>query len=233
MNIEIVPPEGKIKFLGQLITFKNAVQVELEHRIQCAWATFRSHWQEFDVTKVPAGIQIQTLRRHSDPVTSPRFRKVDDDGRDEVETPDNTTTDDEDDHTDTEKKVKVTQLRTPRASTILPTSSPTTPTASWRTTRLSTISKTSTSKRQSRRRARTVGRLHSESNAQCGRLVSGKRNHVVDPQAEPDFLEAERWEDDLNIYLQPDRSNRQQRSRERHDLAHYGGRRLEMGHYGK
>ena len=35
-------------------------------------------------------------------------------------------------------------------------------------------------RRQSRRRARTVVRLHAESNAQSGRLASNKQNHVVD-----------------------------------------------------
>ena len=40
----------------------------------------------------------QRYRRHSDPITLLRFRHVDDDGRDEEETPDNTATDDEDDH---------------------------------------------------------------------------------------------------------------------------------------
>ena len=33
-------------------------------------------------------------------------------------------------------------------------------------------------------------RLDNESNAQSGRLVCSKRNHVVDPSAEPDLLEA-------------------------------------------
>ena len=32
MNIEIPAPEGKTKYLGQLITFKNAVQVEFDHQ---------------------------------------------------------------------------------------------------------------------------------------------------------------------------------------------------------
>ena len=44
-------------------------------------------------------------------------------------------------------------------------------------------------RRQSRRRTGTEG-LHNESNAQSGRLVSSKQNHVADPQAEPDLLEA-------------------------------------------
>ena len=52
MNTEILPPDGKIKYFGQLITFKDAVQVEFEHRIECAWATFtimRTHssWNSF------------------------------------------------------------------------------------------------------------------------------------------------------------------------------------------
>ena len=34
MNMKIPPPGGKIKDLGQLITFKNAVQVEFAHRIK-------------------------------------------------------------------------------------------------------------------------------------------------------------------------------------------------------
>ena len=37
---------------------------------------------------------------------------------------------------------------------------------------------------------RTVVRMRNESNAQSGRLISSKWNHVVDPQAEPDLLEA-------------------------------------------
>ena len=43
MNVEILPPERKIKYLGQLFTFKSAEQVAFEHRIKCAWVTFTSH----------------------------------------------------------------------------------------------------------------------------------------------------------------------------------------------
>ena len=53
-----------------------------------------------DVTKILPERQTQALRRHGDPIPSPRFRHVDDDGRDEKETRDNPTRDDEDDHTD-------------------------------------------------------------------------------------------------------------------------------------
>ena len=55
-----------------------------------------------DVTKVPTEGQTQTLRRHSDPITLPRIRDVNDDGRNQEEAPDNSTTGDEDDPTDKE-----------------------------------------------------------------------------------------------------------------------------------
>ena len=41
---------------------------------------------------------------------------------------------------------------------------------------------------QSTRPATTVGRLHTESNTQSGRLASSKHNHVVGVHAEPDPL---------------------------------------------
>ena len=56
-----------------------------------------------DVTEIPTERQTQALRRHGRPINLPRFRHEGDDGRDEEETPDNATTDDEDDHTDTKK----------------------------------------------------------------------------------------------------------------------------------
>ena len=52
-NIEILPPEVETKHLGQLITFKNAVQVELEHHIKCAWGTFTISQQELMSPKYP------------------------------------------------------------------------------------------------------------------------------------------------------------------------------------
>ena len=101
-----------------------------------------------DVTKVPTEGQTQTLRRHSEPVTPPRIRNVDDDGRYEEEAPDNSTTDDEDDHMDKETgRYKLRRPRRPRsrASMLPPTPSPTTATANKETTRLSTTTKTPTS----------------------------------------------------------------------------------------
>ena len=43
---EILPPEEKIKCFSQLITFKNAVQVVFDHRMNCAWVTCTSHRQK-------------------------------------------------------------------------------------------------------------------------------------------------------------------------------------------
>ena len=93
-NIEMLPPEGKIKFLGQLITFTNAVQVEFEHRIKCAWATFTSHRQELTSPRHPLRDRLK--------LDATRLRHVDDVGRNEEEPPGNATSDDEDDHTNKE-----------------------------------------------------------------------------------------------------------------------------------
>ena len=133
MNIEILPP-GEIKDLGQHITLKNAIEVEFEHHIKYAWATFTSHRQEltspkyplrdrlklFDATVTPSllhasGTWTMTEEMKEKLQTTPRrmMRMI----------------------VQTERKhVKVTQLRT----------TPTTPTASWRTTRLSTTTTPST-----------------------------------------------------------------------------------------
>ena len=53
MNIEILPPEGKTKYLGQLITFKNALQVEFDHHIKYAWAIFTSNRLELTSPRYP------------------------------------------------------------------------------------------------------------------------------------------------------------------------------------
>ena len=42
-NLEILPLDGEIKYLGQLITFQHSVQVVFDHRVNCAWAAFTSH----------------------------------------------------------------------------------------------------------------------------------------------------------------------------------------------
>ena len=94
VSSEILLPEEKIKCLGQLITFKNAVEVEFEHRIRVG--NIHEPQAGVDVTKVPTERQIQIFRRHSDTITLLRCRNVDNDGRNEAEAPDNATTDDED-----------------------------------------------------------------------------------------------------------------------------------------
>ena len=74
MDIKIPPLEGKIKHLGQPITFEDVVR----HRQE---STFPQH-----------------VRRHGDTITPPRIRYVDDGGsdEDEGEAP-------HDDHADEEK----------------------------------------------------------------------------------------------------------------------------------
>ena len=52
-KICILPPDGKIEYIDELITFKNALQVELDHLIECAWATFTSHRQELTSPTYP------------------------------------------------------------------------------------------------------------------------------------------------------------------------------------
>ena len=111
MNIEIQPPEGKIYYLHQLITYQNAVQVEFEHRIKCAWATFTSHRQELTSPKYPLR---DRLKLWNDTVTPSLFCASGTWTMTE-ETKKNTI------------QVNV-QLRMPRGSTIPPTSNPTTPT---------------------------------------------------------------------------------------------------------
>ena len=101
-----------------------------------------------------------------------------------------------------------------------------------------------------------MGRQHNVSNSQSRRLARSKREHVVDPLAE-DTLETSKNDchaprrtlDNTHLQLEPGDINqaeekgrrhhlipttnlisqRQQRSHERHDLAHNGTRWLEMG----
>ena len=52
----------KIKHLGQLITLKNAVEVEFDHRIKCACATFTSHRKESSTHRFPSKGRLKTFR---------------------------------------------------------------------------------------------------------------------------------------------------------------------------
>ena len=92
MNIGILPLEGKIKYLGQLIAFNNAVQVELEHRIKCALATFTSQRQELTSPKLFDATVAPSLFHASGTWTMTEETKK--------KLPDNATTDDEYGRTD-------------------------------------------------------------------------------------------------------------------------------------
>ena len=45
-KIEILPREGKVRYLGQVIYFKDQESNEIQHRIRCAWSAFAKHRQE-------------------------------------------------------------------------------------------------------------------------------------------------------------------------------------------
>ena len=46
MKIEVLPRNGKIKYLGRQITFENGTVVELSNRIKAAWAKFMQYKSE-------------------------------------------------------------------------------------------------------------------------------------------------------------------------------------------
>ena len=46
MHVEILAPEGEVKYLGQMITFVDKETTEVQHRIRCAWPAFARHRQE-------------------------------------------------------------------------------------------------------------------------------------------------------------------------------------------
>ena len=45
-KLEILPPEGKLKSLGQMATVVDQETTEVPHRIRCAWPAFARHRQE-------------------------------------------------------------------------------------------------------------------------------------------------------------------------------------------
>ena len=46
MKIEVLPRDGKVKYLGRQITFENGTVVELSTRVKAAWAKFMQYKQE-------------------------------------------------------------------------------------------------------------------------------------------------------------------------------------------
>ena len=100
----------KSKNPGQMIIFESALQVDFDHRIECAWTSFLSHRQELSSPRYPVRGRLKLFDDTALPL---RCRNMDDDRGDDKETPDNTTTDAEDDHPGEEKNTeKVPQLRT-------------------------------------------------------------------------------------------------------------------------
>ena len=77
-----------IKYVGRLVVFKNAVQVETDNDITCAIATFTSHRQEL-TPRYPLRDRLKLIDGTVTPSLSHAFRNVDDDIGDEEETADN------------------------------------------------------------------------------------------------------------------------------------------------
>ena len=83
-NICILP-DGKIEYIDELITFKNALQVELDHLIECAWATFTSHRQELTSPTYPLRDRLKLLDA-TVTITPLRFWHVDDELKKKLQT---------------------------------------------------------------------------------------------------------------------------------------------------
>ena len=47
IHVEILPPEGKVKNLGQMITIMDQETTEVQHEIRCVWSAVARHRQEF------------------------------------------------------------------------------------------------------------------------------------------------------------------------------------------
>ena len=46
LNIEILPPDGSVRYLGILLSFNNQLDMEIDHRIRVAWCKFAKYRQE-------------------------------------------------------------------------------------------------------------------------------------------------------------------------------------------
>ena len=147
MNIEILPPKRERQIFRPTHHFQkhSPRRARPSHEMRVG----NSFRQELTSPKIFTKGQNQTLPATATPSLFHAIRYVDDDGRVEENTLDNTTTDDEEDHTDVQKNQEnVSQPHTLQTSTISPTANATTPTASRRKTRLSTATSTSTGKRK-------------------------------------------------------------------------------------
>ena len=59
MDIEILPTTGKLNYLGHMITFRELMVTELQHRIKAAWATFTHHRQELTNKNYPLSHRLR------------------------------------------------------------------------------------------------------------------------------------------------------------------------------
>ena len=72
MHVEILPIEGKIKYLGQMITLVDQGTSEVQHSIRCARSAFTKHRQE--LTSQPGRLKhrLGTRRCHTDNILRSR-----------------------------------------------------------------------------------------------------------------------------------------------------------------
>ena len=59
LDIDILPHEGSVKYLGQLISFHDAMETEIHHRTRAAWASFTSHKQELTSKHYPLAHRLR------------------------------------------------------------------------------------------------------------------------------------------------------------------------------
>ena len=59
MDIEIIPHEGSLKYLGQLISFHEPMETEIHHRTRAAWASFTSRKQELTSKHYPLAHRLR------------------------------------------------------------------------------------------------------------------------------------------------------------------------------
>eukprot|EP00959_Pyramimonas_sp_CCMP1952_P311018 6508752-Pyramimonas_sp.AAC.1 len=58
-SIEMLPHFGKLKYLGQLITFYSAKDTELQHRLWSSWATFHHPKHELTSSNYPLSHRLR------------------------------------------------------------------------------------------------------------------------------------------------------------------------------
>ena len=61
IHVEILPPEGKVQYLGQMITFMNQGTTEVQHRSRCAWSAGCQTSTGIDIQVLLAPTQVASL----------------------------------------------------------------------------------------------------------------------------------------------------------------------------